>query len=584
MDLGPGEAVLRSPLQVLLPRFVSRRCGVTMGDLQESHPKAPAARSARWIGAAASAVVLLLLTLVLQWASGAYSCEFGGHPDEPAHFVTGLLVRDYVAAGAPPNPMRFAENYYLHYPKVAFGHWPPAFYIVQALWTLVFPVSRLSLMLLMAVLITVSGLLLQQAVAQEHGAVAGLVAACFLVSIPEVQLSADRVMAEAPVALFSLAALIWFARYLRTERWRDAAGFAAFSAAAILTKGVALALAAVPLVSVMATRRFSLLRKASFWMPAVAVAVICAPAYLLLPVSGVAYYSKAHGVVVSLGSVFSLAPYLSRQMGLVAALLCGVGLFLWLWDAIHGSAAPGMPGVSGALVVGYVVIRVVVVAARDDRHVVMIAGPLIILAASGAAWAARRLRLFRWATPAGLLLAAVAVFLATAWRVPHKPYFGLDVVAADLLAASSSSPEVLLISSDSAGEGVFVSEVAMRESRPGRYVLRASKVLSRSYWSGRHYELLLRTSGAVAKYLDSVPVAAVVLSFRPGAVSMAHHALLHDALRANPEVWQEREYRNSSGDRLGDRILVYHRRVPLSSPRPHIRVDLQYELGRTLEN
>jgi hypothetical protein len=246
-----------------------------------------------------------------------------------------------------------------------------------------------------------------------------------------------------------------------------------------------------------------------------------------------------------------------------------------------------MPGVSGAVVVGFLVIRVVVFAARENRHVVMIAGPLIILAASGAAWAARRLRqfrLFRWAKPAGLLLAAVAVFLATAWRVPQKPYFGLDVVAADLLAAPSSSPEVLLISSDSAGEGVFVSEVAMRESRPSHYVLRASKVLSRSYWSGAHYELLFQTSDAVAKYLDSVPVAAVVLSFRPGAVSMAHHALLHDALRANPEIWQEREYRNSNGNRLGDRILVYHRRAPLSAPRPHIQIEMRHRLGKTLEN
>ncbi len=68
----------------------------------------------------------------LQWISGAYSSEFDD-PDEPAHYVTGLMIRDYVAARAPAPPLAYAENYYLHYPKVSFGSgrlfstwWKPA--------------------------------------------------------------------------------------------------------------------------------------------------------------------------------------------------------------------------------------------------------------------------------------------------------------------------------------------------------------------------------------------------------------------------------------------------------------------------
>ena len=38
--------------------------------------------------------------------------------------------------------MAFAENYYLHYPEVAMGHWPPGFYLLQAVWTLLFPTQR----------------------------------------------------------------------------------------------------------------------------------------------------------------------------------------------------------------------------------------------------------------------------------------------------------------------------------------------------------------------------------------------------------------------------------------------------------
>ena len=35
--------------------------------------------------------------------TGAYHAEFGSHPDEAAHYVTGLMVRDYLASGLPGN-------------------------------------------------------------------------------------------------------------------------------------------------------------------------------------------------------------------------------------------------------------------------------------------------------------------------------------------------------------------------------------------------------------------------------------------------------------------------------------------------
>ncbi len=71
------------------------------------------------------------------------------------------MVRDYLANLASLNfsgPMEFAENYYVHYPEVALGHWPPTFYVVQALWTLPFSASRGSVILLMSVLTAILGL------------------------------------------------------------------------------------------------------------------------------------------------------------------------------------------------------------------------------------------------------------------------------------------------------------------------------------------------------------------------------------------------------------------------------------------
>src|SRR4051794_5926406 len=94
--------------------------------------------------------LLLAAVVSLQLASGAYQGEFGGYPDEPAHYVTALMLRDYVVHFHLESPLRFAENYYHHYPKVAFGHWPPFFYIVQATWMALFSAARSSVRLEMA--------------------------------------------------------------------------------------------------------------------------------------------------------------------------------------------------------------------------------------------------------------------------------------------------------------------------------------------------------------------------------------------------------------------------------------------------
>src|SRR6266705_2811655 len=103
----------------------------------------------RWAGAFRVAE-LSGFAIALQWGAGAYQSEVAGDPDEPAHLVTGLMARDYLSHAGERGPMQFARDYYLHYPKVAIGHWPPLFYAEQALWTLVFPSSRSSLLMMIA--------------------------------------------------------------------------------------------------------------------------------------------------------------------------------------------------------------------------------------------------------------------------------------------------------------------------------------------------------------------------------------------------------------------------------------------------
>ena len=41
-------------------------------------------------------LALFALTVALQWANGAYANECGTHSDEACHFVSGLMVHDFL--------------------------------------------------------------------------------------------------------------------------------------------------------------------------------------------------------------------------------------------------------------------------------------------------------------------------------------------------------------------------------------------------------------------------------------------------------------------------------------------------------
>ncbi len=78
----------------------------------------------------------------LQRVAGAAAIGFGNYPDEAAHYLSGLMIRDYLLSGFKQSPIDYVSNYYLHLSMIGIGHWPPFFYVVQAAWMLVYGYTR----------------------------------------------------------------------------------------------------------------------------------------------------------------------------------------------------------------------------------------------------------------------------------------------------------------------------------------------------------------------------------------------------------------------------------------------------------
>ena len=77
----------------------------------------------------------IISAATLQWRAGSLRLlNSGGHPDEAAHYVTGVMLRDYVAGGHFSSPRAFVEQYYAHYPKIGLFVWPPLFHGTEGNW------------------------------------------------------------------------------------------------------------------------------------------------------------------------------------------------------------------------------------------------------------------------------------------------------------------------------------------------------------------------------------------------------------------------------------------------------------------
>lgn len=585
-------------------------------------------RGRRAAHVAGAGVLLLLLVLGIQARSGTFDRELTVHADEPAHYVTGLMVRDYLASAFPSHPLRYAETYYAHYPKVAIGHWPPVFYAVQAGWTLVLPASATSVLVGMGVLTALLATTIFAA-CLRLGLVPAAFAALLFTGLPLVQAQAGVIMADMLVALLALWATLAFARVVERPTWARALAFVLLASAAILTKGTAIALALVPPATwLLLPDRRHLARRLDVWAMPVGVALLCAPWYLI---AAAAAAEPVTDEVAALGlhNVGTKATQLYTHAGPV--LLCAALVGLWAARARRDAAstattsgaasitttaaaaaasptAPTAPAsraartaagdpmwaALAALVVGQAAFQVTVGAADGVRHLLQVLAPLVMLAAAGitplaialTTWLRRGL----WAgAPARVpgprvmegLVAAGVLALALVPRpadvsVFEPPRHGYARIAATIAEDPALAETVVLVSSDSIGEGATVAEIAMRDRRPQHVVLRGSKVLSSSSWMGEDYQALFSSTAELRDFLERARVELVVLDDMAGVSETPDRQQLR-AVLADETQWTATVLAPAS-------VQLFRRRgaLPATAPRTPLEIAMPHSWERDI--
>jgi hypothetical protein len=239
----------------------------------ESAAPAPARRRPRPPGV--PLVGLVLLTLVLYGRGWTHSR--GAFGDAFHHLINGIFIFD--AARHPTeslaDPIGFATHYYCHYPAVNLGYYPPGFAIVEASLMAFFGVSPATgqlTVLLLSVLMAVAAyawIRLRFDPWWSAGTAAVLVTTPLLIDWGR------DIMLEVPTVAFMLGAMWGFERALREPRpsWTAVIAAAFFTTLAVWTKQHALMLIGVFVVSIVATRRWHLLREPRMWVGMVWIAV-----------------------------------------------------------------------------------------------------------------------------------------------------------------------------------------------------------------------------------------------------------------------------------------------------------------------
>jgi hypothetical protein len=466
-----------------------------------------------------SFLAVAAISILLQFDTQAWWRDFTTSPDEPVHYMNALLVRDYLAAMAPEPPMRFAERYYLHYPLLAIGHWPPGYAFLQGLWMLFFGVARIPALACMALLTALLGWVVWREVSTTTGELLGAAAAVLLLTRPVVAVHASSLMADIPLALSCLAAALVFARFLETGQRNHALWYAAFAIAAIMMKGSALGLAFHPPLAILFSRRWERFRSRWLYLAAVLVALVCVPWYAAFReyawLERVPLKSKPLGII-ALHTLQVMAANTLCDWGIGFVLLALLGAAFLLRTCSSASLT--------ACVAALILFVGVISPHREPRHLIPVYAALACLAVQAAA------KITRGKT--GLALALLAVACLAGWlRFTGSPKRDLGVRP----FAAALAGKTVLVSSERMGvAGAFIAESAMLDpARPSRTIMRADKLLAKTSHTIKTYTPPKETPAELLALLERIGVEFLVFD-RPVGVVRPHHQLLERTIASFP--------------------------------------------------
>jgi len=485
--------------------------------------------------------------LLVQGFSGTWSSDFLVYPDEPAHFVGSVMVRDWLTSGRWLTPLQFSRSYYDHYPYFALGYWPPLFSVVTGIWMLVTGVGRVQALIVSAVFAAGTGSLVFQFARKRVGIAAGLCASALYLSLPVVRKVTCAVMVDNMTAFLCIAAAVCLLRYLKQPVLWNGLLCAVTSGCAILSKYSAAYLIALPFCAVLILRRFELFRKPSFLVQPFIVGLMVGPwafwtrklAFYGLPSEPEALTARhAASFIVNTLGIFPPALMAVVILGLIALL---VRPKAWREDLV----------VLSLLCAGHLAFLILSPVGPDPRY--MIAPAAVLLVAAFYGWWELLEWMYgkRWESAISACVAALSmVFVVSQFRhIARIPQDDIRNVVAFIMKDPARSAQHIVVPPTL--EGPVIAEfVVQTRHRPYDYLLRPIKILARANWFGLNYSSAIGTPEEMMEYFRKNPVHLIIWNEGPESMVKAHERIksgMLEMLQRYPLSWHKVVSLDSAG-------------------------------------
>jgi hypothetical protein len=456
-------------------------------------PQTKYTRSRPWLLLAISWVIAFDVAWLCQRLTGAYASGIGAHAREATHFVTGLTLRDFVvSAPSDAKAREFVERYAAHYPVVDTHIWPPVFHAIESGWMMAFGTKRITVLMLMAALAATTATVLWDALAKEFGHGMATLGGLMLLCLPLFRNSYEIVLAEALAATLLLAAALKWGEYLEEGRPGDAIAFGVLCGLSLLTDLSGFALLIQAPVSALLARRAERLRQPAGWA-GLALSVFISGFIVWYLRDGTGFGSQLRGIFSWEFTRDALPFYLGKLgmgLGIILLVFFVVGLIRKFRSGAEGS---GKWITLGATLGCALALLTDVSGPTDSRHLVPLIALVVMFVIAGLAAFAERYSKREGSAPAGRVSGAAATVFAWCLAIAgvataqlftetdlRKGWIGYADGAEQILKSPTSGARRVLISSDPAGEGALISELAMRDKRPGLVVKQSKDELVRN--------------------------------------------------------------------------------------------------------
>jgi 4-amino-4-deoxy-L-arabinose transferase-like glycosyltransferase len=467
----------------------------------------------------------LLAGIVALLVSDAWRAGFSG-ADEPAHFINSYFISAYIREALGSNPMAFATEFYLHYPKISIGHWPPAYY---ALLSPIFfilpptPATAFAVNLLIAALPSaLAGLLAARLTRLSLGIVVALLSALTPVAIE----GQAFFMVDQPLAAVTLgAAILWFEYVRRPAPWL-VLGFACLAATAVLMKGNGWLLLFVPPIHLALAGRWKVLASPWPWAAGLLAGLIVAPWYWLTAGISADGFNYSPGPAYAWEALLFNLTALSDNVTIVGLGAAAYGIAVAFRDRRSFRDRWIVAAGCASLILATLLLQSLVPVDLDPRYMAPALPALLVLAAAGAWDVVRRWKRFGIAlAAAGSLIVAVPGISHLGSREPK-----IDLRMAEAVSALPDTPSAWVIDGTSGAEGAFIAAMAVRDPELRSYSVRSSRLLAQSDFMGNEYRLVTSDPAEVLARLRTLGAEGVVIA-RPGhRPAFPHSALLRRAL------------------------------------------------------